>query len=262
MDHNLYYEKGQGHPIVVLTGGPGLSNRLYRRYLDPLTKSYRVIFGGQNGKSFAQDYRNLLELIEHLKLKKIILLAHSYGGCIAQKFAIENKDLLGALILVSTAPAFAPVLHGAFERKKSRLSDSELKDLIAVATRVQSHTFNDQDGKLFCNLDSKCQFLNPTSAQTKIFEEEADFDLNIFSQNQDWVSLDFKSQLSEIIAPTLIVTSKNDVVVPQQFSSLLKNIPNSTEVEFLNSSHWPFAEEPELFFKQVLAFLSDHCRFS
>lgn len=53
-DTRLYVvERGQGYPVLVLHGGPGLDHHMFGDYLDPLTDRYRMIFVDlrSNGRS-------------------------------------------------------------------------------------------------------------------------------------------------------------------------------------------------------------------
>lgn len=55
-DTRLYVvERGQGYPVLVLHGGPGLDHHMFGDYLDPLTDRYRMIFVDlrSNGRSDA-----------------------------------------------------------------------------------------------------------------------------------------------------------------------------------------------------------------
>jgi len=46
-------ERGVGHPVIVLHGGPGLDHHEFADYLDPLTDEFRLLLVDQraNGRS-------------------------------------------------------------------------------------------------------------------------------------------------------------------------------------------------------------------
>ena len=54
----------------------------------------------------------------HLGHDKIILFGHSYGGFLAQEYAIRYPDRLAGLILANTVPAFdyQPAPNGTEEQ--------------------------------------------------------------------------------------------------------------------------------------------------
>src|SRR5215813_14495587 len=43
-------ERGNGYPIIILHGGPGLDHREFGDYLDPLTDHYRLILVDQRAQ--------------------------------------------------------------------------------------------------------------------------------------------------------------------------------------------------------------------
>ena len=109
MDIKLYYEeKGKGIPFVLLHGN-GDDGNYFKHQIDYFSDRYRVITVDTrgHGKSprgtapftmdqFAEDLKNLLD---SLKIKKMILLGFSDGANIAIKFALKYSDMIDALIL-------------------------------------------------------------------------------------------------------------------------------------------------------------------
>ena len=111
----IYYEAlGSGAPLVVLHGGPGASHDYLLPYLIPLAKTNRLVFIDErgSGKSTTLDdpsgytVENMADDVEAvrraLSLGKINLLGHSYGGVLAQAYALKYQDSLSHLILAST----------------------------------------------------------------------------------------------------------------------------------------------------------------
>src|SRR5215471_15123126 len=111
----LYYEElGTGDPLVILHGGPGASHDYLLPYLIPLAKDHRLVLIDErgSGKSTTLDdpsgytVEAMAEDVEavrrSLKLGKIDVLGHSYGGVLAQAYALKYQDTIGHLILAST----------------------------------------------------------------------------------------------------------------------------------------------------------------
>ena len=93
-------EVGQGFPLIVLHGGPGLDHTAFRPYLDALGDEFRLLYVDERGQGesdrvdpatlsldvFARD----VDLIaEALGLDRFALLGHSFGAIITTKHAIE-----------------------------------------------------------------------------------------------------------------------------------------------------------------------------
>lgn len=109
MDISLYYqEKGSGTPFVLLHGN-GEDGDYFKYQIDYFSNNYRMIAVDTRGhgnsprgdapftmNQFVEDLNNLLE---KLKLSKVILLGFSDGANIAMKFAIKYPDKVKVLIL-------------------------------------------------------------------------------------------------------------------------------------------------------------------
>jgi len=76
----------------------------------------------------------------------------------------------------------------------------------------------------------------------------------------DWFktvrNVDYKEQLREVTAPTLLCVGRYDPQTSVTCSEeLARGSPNSKLVIFENSGHSPFIEEPDRFVEEVTAFL-------
>jgi proline iminopeptidase len=109
-----YLDVGTGEPLVILHGGPGASHEYLLPYLLPLARSNRLIFIDERGSGRSQKIEdpsgytveNMVEDVEGVRvslgLGKINLLGHSYGGVLAQAYALKYQDNLNHLMLCST----------------------------------------------------------------------------------------------------------------------------------------------------------------
>jgi pimeloyl-ACP methyl ester carboxylesterase len=109
----LYYEtQGSGSPIVLLHGGLG-ALEMWGDYLPALAKGHQVIAVDLQGHGRTADIERPLSvfhmaddvaaLIEHLGLEKPDLFGYSLGGKVALQIAIRHPDLVGRMVVVSTA---------------------------------------------------------------------------------------------------------------------------------------------------------------
>lgn len=110
----FYQIFGEGTPIIITHGGPGLDQTYLQPQLLALAKNHQLIFYDQRGSGkslgtkldedtinihkFAED---LEKLRAHLKLKKFILMGHSWGGILSMQYAIKyQKNILSPLLLI------------------------------------------------------------------------------------------------------------------------------------------------------------------
>jgi len=105
-------------PLVIIHGGPGHSSESFKGSLDRLAQHRRVLFYDQRGSGLSQmkaeksayNVQNLVVEIDHLRSSllqadRIIVLAHSSGGAVAQHYAATYPSNLQALILVESTKA-------------------------------------------------------------------------------------------------------------------------------------------------------------
>ncbi len=111
-----YQEKGTGPRAVLFMHGVGSDADSWMPQVDHFAaRGYRAIawnlpgYGGTKmlpELSFAGIAAALLLLLDELKLERVHLVGHSYGGMVAQEFVASHADRLRSLTLSGTSPAF------------------------------------------------------------------------------------------------------------------------------------------------------------
>ena len=106
----IYFKTvGKGSPLVIVHGGPGASHDYFLPYLLPLARTHRLIFIDERGSGRSQRLQDtshytveaMVEDLEDvrvaLNLGKVAVLGHSYGGVVAQAYALKyQQNLSGA----------------------------------------------------------------------------------------------------------------------------------------------------------------------
>lgn len=110
-----YTDQGKGTAVVLLHGF--LENKsMWDKYIDTLTKNYRVITVDLlgHGETESLGYVHVMEdqadmiyaVLIYLRLRKVVLVGHSMGGYVALAFAELYPDhVKGLFLLNSTARA-------------------------------------------------------------------------------------------------------------------------------------------------------------
>ena len=95
---------GQGDPLVLMHGGPGLDHTTLL-HLEPLADQFTLIFYDHrcNGRSIGADistmtFENLTAdadtIRQHLGFEKWSVLGHSFGGNVALEYALRYPQSL------------------------------------------------------------------------------------------------------------------------------------------------------------------------
>jgi proline iminopeptidase len=113
-----YEEYGAGQPIVLLAGGPGENPA----YMDPVARMLasagrRVLLLEQRGTGRSADAISCRErmtlagavadldaLRVHLRLERLTIAGHSWGGMLAMAYAQKHPDRVAALLLIDPGP--------------------------------------------------------------------------------------------------------------------------------------------------------------
>jgi len=118
-DCKIYCEiEGNGVPVVLLHGGPGATHHYFHRSFSKASKFAKVIYFDQrgcgsseynpgDGYSISQAVDDLKKLKNSLGIKQWFVLGHSYGGLLAQRYALKYPEGVLGLILVCAEPGMS-----------------------------------------------------------------------------------------------------------------------------------------------------------
>ena len=120
-------DMGQGEPVVLLHGSAA-DYRTWLDVIDPLKRQFRVIAysrryhypnkGGGDGRDYSVvlHERDLLALLDSLKLERVHLVGYALGGNIAAQFAVDHPDRVRSLVLAE--PEFRGIMKTAARAKE------------------------------------------------------------------------------------------------------------------------------------------------
>ena len=104
-------------PLFLLHGGPGGDHSSFKTSVNSLADVSQLIYldhrgSGRSAPAQAEDctldenIQDLEAVRSYLGLEQIAVLGSSYGGMVAQGYAIRYPEHIERLILVATAPSF------------------------------------------------------------------------------------------------------------------------------------------------------------
>jgi len=133
-------EFGRGKPVILLAGGPGFN----AAYLEPVWKSlpgFRFIIPDQRGTGHSsisridsvtmridQYVEDLDVLRKHLKLKKMVLTGHSWGGMLALAYAAKYPGNVDRLLLLGSGGISRDFFTYFNSNIKMRLREEDLAE--------------------------------------------------------------------------------------------------------------------------------------
>ena len=279
-DCELYVEEeGQGIPIVLLHGGPGATHHYFHPFFSRAGKFVRIIYYDQRGCGIS-DYKpgkgysvnqavdDLENLRKALKIEKWVVLGHSYGGYLAQRYTMAYPESVAGLIVLTGEPGLPGKYSGtrqsdyisAEERQRMQDIRKELGQLLKDKKVSQEQWLEILVYNNHLNGDWKRQsYYRPTEKElVRMARYEWKQDTNFNSlMSQDIRKVNLDGAFKDCPIPTLIMESKMDLTWPPEKAQVLQaNHPGSQMVMFENSGHSPFADEPDRFFSELKSFMA------
>ncbi|MDO5655815.1 MAG: alpha/beta hydrolase [Flavobacteriaceae bacterium] len=270
-----FYEKGSGQPVLYIPGGPGQSSGYMQQMAEPIT-GYRNIFVDFRGVgksidkapdpswvSLNQVLTDLEAVRKKLKIQKWTVVGHSFGGQVAQYYAIKKPEVLNKIILIAPAP-----LHNRFwkhysETLNMRLLPDDYTEMHAVQT---DSTLSQHDKMVkmalvqmrsaFYDRKNAAEFLKQikqpyTEENIGSFRYQA----AIFS-NEDY-NKDRTAEVEKISIPVRIIMPRQDALNDGEMLLLNSKLKNSKIYYVERSGHFAWAENADDYYKVLKISLSD-----
>lgn len=282
----IYYKTiGRGAPLLIVHGGPGASHDYFLPYLLPLARHNKLIFIDERGSGRSQQLEdpsgytveNMVEDVEDVRqalgLGRISLLGHSYGGVLAQAYALKYQRNLTHLILCSTFSS-TKAINDVFIRMKENMTP-ELRDRInrMEAEGLFGHG-KDYEKNRYTNEYMIAAWGEGYFPYLYQNHPDPNFDpiqMGVTSwalYREMWgshgeyvidgnlVSVEYTDRLSTIHVPTLITVGDHDESDPSMSRVMQQKIAGSKLVILPKSGHMTFVDQPKMFLDAVSAFLN------
>lgn len=244
----LYTDRGNRGdvPLLFLHGWLGAAS-LWEPVIEHLEKRHRTLavdfrgFGASNGAPGPYGIETLSDdlsaLIAAADLDPLVVIGHSMGAKVAQRFAIDRPEATLGLVLI------APVAAGAasFSAKTDAFFRSIPANPEAANRWLASLTHEPLPPEERRLLGAAAAGANPEAAL-------ANFD--------SWTALDFSEEAATIDTPTLVIASEGDH--PGFARDHVAALIAGSRFEILASSgHYPQLERPEVIAGLIEAFVAE-----
>lgn len=268
---------GRGDPLLVLHGGPALSHEYLYPGLAPLGDTRRVVFFDQRGCGRSSkpadgryDMATMAADVEgvraSLHLGTVDVLGFSFGGMLAQEYALRYPSSVRRLVIAGAGPSGADINRRLREVKAA--APPEARAVIERYERTAPFTGNAYPPEYAQAADAAYRpfsFHRLAAPPPEVAEVLGDLSFDVYKILwgdrgefevtgilRDWDRL---RDLSKIRVPTLIVLGRYDLTSVEAAQEMARRIPRSSLVVFEESGHFMFIEEPERFLREVRAFL-------
>jgi len=264
-------ERGDGYPLIVLHGGPGLDHHEFGDYLDPLCDQFRLILVDMRaqGKSemcpettwtLEQMAKDIVLLADALDLQEYAVLGHSYGAFVALQNAVDFPGAASQTIVSGGIPSarFLSVV----QENLQKIEPADVREKVIASWDREARVQTREEFAELMRDQMPFHFGNPLDPRLAEYDARtkdtvyAPAMLRHFSQN-DYGSIEVEDRLKNVTQPVLVCTGRLDrVCTVGAAEAMAKGLPHAELVIFEQSGHMTFVEEPERYLQIVRDFLS------
>ncbi|MFH1486150.1 MAG: alpha/beta hydrolase [Chloroflexota bacterium] len=201
---------------------------------------------GQYNPSAETFVADLVGLLDHLNIERVVYVGESFGGVLGLLFAHAHPERLHSLVLTST-PFRVPR-----EELATKFAVKEASAEEALAKGVDNWSRQTIGQRIDLNLAP------PQLVEWWISEMGKTIPENGVKLHNYIATLDFSPHLHELKVPTLVLAGeKSPIVTPQQIALMRSQIPGVKVVTFPGVGHGVHALMPEQCTREVLNFLKE-----
>jgi proline iminopeptidase len=278
----------EGEPLFFIAGGPG-GTHYSLRHFDSLSTTHTLIYYDAYGRgksdtaksateySLERDIEDLEGLRKAMGYSKINILGHSYGGVVAQGYAIQYPENVSHLIIANSFHSYLmwqencdnsnheiktnyPEVWKELMKVREQGAVSSDKIHYEIYGRVPYGFLYAYNPENFSRRDVSTKpggrkpYPNPLNRKLyyQMVGPDGDFELT-----SDIGTFDFRKELKNLKMPILIYGGRYDrVAVPRMMVQYKMYCPQAEFVMFERSGHNPQVEEPSKLFDLIREFLS------
>jgi proline iminopeptidase len=281
----IYYKTlGRGAPLVIVHGGPGASHDYFLPYLLPLARHNKLIFIDERGSGRSQKLEdpsgytveNMVEDVETVRqalgLGKISLLGHSYGGALAQAYALKYQANLTHLILGSTWSStkaineiFVHMKQNMSPELRERIDKLEAAGLFGHGKDYEKNRYTN-DYMIAAWGEGYFPYLyqnRPDPNYDPVDSGKISWELyrEMWGEHGEFIidgnlkSVEYTDRLAAIKVPTLILVGDHDESDQSLSQAMHEKIAGSKMVIFPKAGHMTFVDDTGMFIKTIDEFL-------
>jgi aminoacrylate hydrolase len=241
---DLYFETGgEGRDAVLFIPGLGGDGRFWSGVLGALSPSIRHIVVDHRGAGrcgrpegpYLVDLiaRDVVAVLDHLREDSVHMVGHSTGGLVAQTLAIDHPSRISSLVVSASWEKADQRFRTLFGARRAMIEAGLFEDYQAL-TQVLGYDFaymESHASALAQDRKQAAQRLKPASVTAARIDMLLDFDRS--------------ADLHRITAPTMVIGSREDMMVPFHHSMALAKAIPAARLARMRGGHFYPVTSPE-----------------
>ena len=230
-------------PVLVFSNSLATSLSMWNDQVDRLKDQFRILRYDNRGHgatptpetegpySIELLARDLLGLLDELKIEKISFCGLSKGGMVGQWLGINASKRINRLILSNTASYFPNK-----EMWRERIEMATVDGIPAIADQKRPDT------------EDTIRFVRKFILETKLD--------GYLASSIGIRDMDFRKELSQIDVPTMVIIGEKDpATIPEYGELIAASIPDAKTFVVPDAAHLSNIEQPDIFTEALKDFL-------
>jgi pimeloyl-ACP methyl ester carboxylesterase len=263
-------DRGDGPPLIVLHGGPGLDHTMFGDSLDALTDTYRLLLVDEReqGRSargtdpatwtLQQHAADVNAVAQALGLEDYALLGHSYGAFVALQHLVDFPGATAGTVVSSGVPSMR-FLDGV-AAGLAAFEPVELRDQVTASWEREATVETEQEARQLLIDQLPWHFRDPRDPRIAALTFEdmvlSPAVLRAASLEGGGLDIEVEDRLPGVTQPVLVLGGRHDRTCPPVASERIAELVPRARLHLLEESgHLGFLEEPAAYVAAVRTFL-------
>jgi len=266
--------------IIAIHGGPGIDQESIFGDFRVLGEHHTVIFYDQRGGGRStlptdtttlvvkRQIQDLDELRQHFGLKRVTLIAHSYGPLLAASYAIAHPENVKRMVFFGPIPPRRGEFFSVYGKNLNARLDSTQRAKMREASREMTSATGDT--KKGCSeywaIATRPRLAEPDRTMPLLKSDicagpaagirygNVTSNHIIMGSYGDW---DLRPQLRTLQIPLLVVHGEEETIPMNLVEEWVTSLPNARLFKVPHAAHYTFAERPEIVWPEVEKFLRE-----
>ena len=261
-------EMGEGHPMLLLHGGPGLDHTQFRPWMDPLAERFRLVYvdlrsQGRSDRSDPSTWTlttmasDVTSLASALGVESYAVLGQSFGSFVALQHAVDHGGASHYLLLGSVP---SDRWLERVEENLAAMEPAEVRERVTASWERESQVGTEEDFRELFRDQLPFHFAGTDSSAYREFHDAAERmrfapDVLRHLSADGYGGLEVEDRLPAIRSPVLVVTGEHDrVTAPEGGYSIAEAVPEADFVVIRDAGHMAFAEKPKAVRRAIESF--------
>ncbi len=265
-----YREFGEGDPLLVINGGPGMSSEGFTDLARKLSAYQRVILYDQRGTG-----RSVLEktdsetitvdlmvqdiemLRQHLGIGKWNVLGHSFGGMLAAHYAAKHPERIVKMIMSSSGGIDLGLTAYVQEEIENKLGKTGRDSLSYWTARLET---NETARAGRARVLAPAYLHKPGNAPViakRLTEGNAQVNALVW-QDLRRIGFDHGKSFSGFRQPVLVIQGKNDILRVSTAQKIASSFVNSQLILLDKCGHYGWLDRPDSYFPLIEKFIKSN----